>query len=122
MPDTLRDLLRSRLGVETFSRVSPVGFQAGVAVAQLMPQDPNRVGAWIVNLSVNNVFVAPFNSVSATRGVLVGPSGGNVILTFQDDLSVVGVEWFMIAAAAGSDMLVVEYLLLPQHGETLRAG
>jgi hypothetical protein len=122
MPQTLQELLEQRLGAETFARISDAGFTVGTTAARLIPQDPNRVGFWIVNLSLNNVFIGPFVTPSITRGVLVGPNGGNVIVTFQEDLSVTGWEWSAIADGAASAVLTVEYLIKKARAEDRRAG
>ena len=114
MPDSLAALLRERLGAETFVRTNALLSQVGTTAARMLAQDPQRVGFIVVNLSANLVYVGPFGNPSATRGILVGPNGGNVIARWQEDLSVVGYEWWAVADAAASDVLVMEYILVPQ--------
>ncbi|MGH7409852.1 MAG: hypothetical protein ACREJ6_02145 [Candidatus Methylomirabilis sp.] len=107
---TLPDLVQGKFGVKTFPRFNPVISTLGAAVDSWLRQSPNRVAALIVNLSVNNIFIGPFRDVSATKGILVTPNGGSVLLHFEEDFDLVGYEWFAIASAAASPILVVEWV------------
>jgi len=111
--ETLDTLITRLLGVPTRTTRSPTVFQIGVAVGQVLKQNPNRVGAVIVNASANTVYVAPFNSVASTRGVRLGPSGGTLALVWFEDFHSVGWEWFAVADGAASDVYVQEVITGP---------
>ncbi len=111
MPNvTLRDLVRRELGAETFVDVNRVVSSIGVAAVQIMRQQPNRLAFVVVNLSPNDIHIGPFRDVSSSKGILLPPSGGSVVSIYTEDFDLVGYEWFGIAAAAASAILVVEWL------------
>lgn len=104
----LDELLRARLGAQFTSRVNDVLSSVGLTVLQLLPQDYNRLGFVVINLSVNSLYVGPFADVSSTKGIRVGASGGNLAVLWEEDLILPGLEWFAVAAGAGSALLTVE--------------
>lgn len=107
---TARELVRERFRAP----VSPITnrdlAQAGVAVARLFRQDPDRLGFLVVNLSTADLFIGPFQDVSTTKGIRLGPSGGNISLLWEEDFETVAWEWFAVASAAASDLLAIEYV------------
>ena len=114
---TLADLIAREYGVRTRARFSAPGFQAGVAISRAARQAPNRIGLTMVNLSANVIYVSPDGVPSATHGVRLAPSGGNLTLNWREDTHLVGLEWSMLASAAASDLIVLETLILdPREG------
>ena len=111
---TLARLVEARFGVRTTPLVNRALSSVGVTAAQLVRQDPNRLGFWMVNLSVNHMFAGPFNNPSSTRGVQIGPGGGSIIVLWDEDFAVTGWEWFIVAGAAASSLLVVEYIAIAE--------
>ena len=107
---SLADLVREELGVPTFLQTNRVTATVGVAAVQVLRQNPNRVWLAIVNLSANDLHVGPFANVSSTRGFRLTPSGGNILLDYREDMDLCGFEWFGIATAAASAVLVMELL------------
>lgn len=107
----ISDLIRDRIKAETYLEDSRGPSTLGTTVAQVLRQSPYRVWALIVNLSVNEVYIGPFGDVSSAKGVVLSPGGGNVILDYREDMNLVGYEWFGVATAAGSPILVLELLL-----------
>ena len=108
---TLADLLRKELGVGTVTLRNRSLSQVGTSVVTIARQSPNRLVLDVVNLSVNALFVLDERNVSSTRGYRVAPSGGTLHLWWKEDGERVGYEWFALAAAAGSDVLIVETLV-----------
>ena len=82
----------------------------GVAATKLLNADADRLGFLFVNLSVNDIYIAPFPDVSATKGIKCGPNGGSVTATWDEDFEMLGKEWYCLAAAAASSLLIVEYI------------
>lgn len=107
---TARSLVEARFEAS----VNPVvnrGSPAIAAVAsRLMIQDPDRLGFLVVNLSVNDVYMMIDGNVSATRGIKIGPNGGSIATIWFEDFEIVAWEWFAIAPAGASSVLVIEYL------------
>ncbi len=81
---------------------------AGVAAARVFRLDADRVGATIVNLSANKVYAGPFADVSANKGFLLGPNGGQLVLDYRSDFLVVGSEWYVLASKAASQIFTLE--------------
>jgi len=87
---------------------NPVTASIGTAVARWANNNPNRIELHIVNLGTNNLFISPEPSVSSTRGILVGPSGGNASLLEDEDGELVRIEWYGVAVVAAVDIYVLE--------------
>lgn len=111
---TLADLLKERLGVDTYERVSAPGFQVGTSIISVARQNPNRVALLFVNLSANTVYLSPDGVPSSTHGIALGANGGFLALNYRDDMSLCGMEWAGIASGAGSDIFVLELLTLAE--------
>lgn len=112
--ETLRDLLREELGVETFERETAT--TAGVVSARLMRQNPNRIAFILYNLSANILYINPITTPSSTNGIRLGPNGGFVSMYYREDFTLVGREWSIIADVAGSAYYLLEILLLKGEG------
>lgn len=110
---SLVDVIRKEIGVPTIDVVSPVGATVGVASARLLGQNPNRLAAIIINLSANDIVLAPNRAATLTSGILLAPGGGSMSLLWKRDFDLVGYEWQAIAAAAGSSVFTLEMLTQP---------
>jgi hypothetical protein len=88
----------------------------GTTVLRVFRLDADRVGASIVNLSANKIYAGPFLNVSATRGILLGPNGGQLVLTYNEEFLTVGAEWYVLASKANSAIFTIE--LIAQAGLT----
>ena len=109
----LADLLEKLFGVRTRPVENPSGNTAvGVDILQILPGNPNRLGATILNLSANVVYVAPSRNVSATadaeQGVLLDPNGGQMTLIWNEDFDLLSREWFAVATGADSQVYALE--------------
>jgi hypothetical protein len=109
---TLKELLEAKLGVRTYTRINRATSAVGVAVGRVLLNSPNRVSAVLVNLSANTIYVSPDGSPSATHGIRLGPSGGSLILKWDEDFSLCGYEWNALASGAASDIFILEQLIL----------
>lgn len=116
MVQTLDELILVQLGVRTTQRVNDQLSSVGTTAARAVIQDPNRVAFTLVNLSVNILYTGPFPNVSATRGFRLNPSGGLITVLYSEDFHLTGWEWFVIADAAASTLLTVEWLT-QKHGK-----
>ena len=104
----LADLLASNFGGPIVGLVNRELTTAGTTAARVFRLDADRVGATIVNLSANKVFAGPFANVSDSKGFLLGPNGGELVLDYRADFLVVGAEWYVIATKANSDIFSIE--------------
>lgn len=105
---SLRELLEQYFGVP-YSPVTGRGASSvGTTVMQVLRQVPVRLGATIVNLSLNNVYLSPKGDVSSSNGIKLQPNGGSLTLDWHNDGELVAWEWFGIADGAASALYVVE--------------
>lgn len=88
----------------------------GLSASVLARQNPNRLYLGIFNSSAADVFIAPFQQVAPSYGVLVPPNGGSVVLTAESDLVLPSLEWSAIATAAASPIFVIEQSGVPAQG------
>ncbi len=108
MPRQLAALLEEKLGTKATPFRNPLGvLTVGVVAVRFLPNNPNRFGWEFINLSPNLIYLLNDNSVSATNGIQVGASGGNVIADWEEDFELVSNEWWAIAAGAASNILAI---------------
>jgi len=98
----LANLLKKRLGIETRNQESPVGAVVGVASAQLLPSNPDRVALVIVNLSANIIYLSPRDPAAAAAGIRLDANGGWRALIWDEDMELVAHDWYALATGAGS--------------------
>jgi hypothetical protein len=106
----LADLLAEKFGGPIdglFNRELTI---AGTTAARVFRLDADRIGAVLVNLSPAKLFAGPFRDVSATKGFLLGPNGGQLVLTFDDDFLLCGAEWYVLASKANSRIFTLELI------------
>jgi len=106
----LADLLAANFGGPIDGLVNRELTTVGIVATRVFRLDADRVGATIVNLSANKLFVGPFGDVSATKGYLLGPNGGQLVLRYDEDFLTVGAEWFIIASRTGSRIYTLEMI------------
>ena len=106
---TLAGLLADELGIATYTEESSA--QAGVAAAQLMPQNPNRVGWILQNLSTANLYLRPGRAPTSAIGIILAPNEWRSML-YREDMALVALQWQILASAAAADYYLLEVLLL----------
>lgn len=105
-----RDLVQERFGAPVNPVVNRSGSSVDATAARIFVNDPDRLGFLVVNLSVNDLYIGPFPDVSSTKGIRLGPNGGNVSLVWFEDFEITAWEWFAIGSAAATTYLAIEYL------------
>jgi hypothetical protein len=113
--ETLATVLARRWGVATTVNISPASAQLNSQSSQLFKQNPNRLAWILVNLSTTDVFVTPLFRATATRGIRVPSNGGFMSLLADEDLDMVGYEWFAIASLDLSPIFWLEVLTNPMQ-------
>jgi len=111
MLGTVQELIRERFGANAHPAVNRSVSSLGVTAGRVLINDPDRLAAIITNLSLNRVYLGPFNDVAATKGIRLDPGGAALGLIWDEDFDITGWEWFGLADAAGSPILTVEYLI-----------
>lgn len=108
MPRQLAQLLQESLGTRAIPVINRLVTQVGVTAVRVFPNDPNRY-AWVfVNLSPNTLYLHLDATVTSSKGVQVGPSGGYLSLVWQEDFELTAWEWYAISTAAASNVLTYE--------------
>ena len=79
----------------------------GVVIEELLGGDPERVLVFVLNLSANSVYVGLRETVSATNGILLAASGGNVSFNAVEDGTLPTRQFFVVAAGANSQLYVL---------------
>lgn len=105
---SLSQLLEKHFGVSTSNREhTGVSGTAGNAV-QIVPNNPKRLGLTIVNMSANNLYIGPRNTVSTVNGIWVFGGGGAVTLSWDSDFDLVSHDWYVISVAGGDAWYAIE--------------
>jgi hypothetical protein len=109
VPRPLIDLLKEKLGTSAVPRFNPLGVTSiGLTATRILAPNPNRYSWSFVNLSSANIYLHLDNSVSTTRGWLVGPNGGSLSANWEEDLELVSNDWFAVGSGAALSFLVYE--------------
>jgi hypothetical protein len=120
--ENLRQLLKEQLRVDTFEAINREGTTVGVTAQRLLRQTPYRVAVHVVNLSAATFHAGPFRNPSSSKGITIGPGGGNLVLVWYEDFTLVGQEWFIVSDAAAAAIHTQELLLIRPEEEPAVAG
>ena len=104
MDGILQKLIQKQFGIKTRLREDTRVSSLGVTSALVLPQNANRLGWIIINLSANTVYVG-FNN-----GVILVASGGSYSMIWNEDFDVVGYEVWGIATGAASAIKCYEII------------
>lgn len=104
---TLADIIMQKLGVMTKAYENPLVAEVGTDVVQILPNNPNRLGYSIINMSANIIYVAWSRNVGPTHGVLLTPNGGSTYVEWAEDFEMCCWSVFAVAAAPASDIYIV---------------
>ncbi len=108
----LEQLTIDRFKVTVVPYVNREISSVGTAATRFLRQTPDRLGFDFVNLSPNDMYVGPFPTVSPSKGIKVGPNGGSCSLIWIEDFELCGEEWFCVASAANSNLLIIEHVAI----------
>lgn len=111
MPRRLADVLQEKLGTKAIPYINPFGVsQVGVTATRIMQFNPNRFSFELVNLSANTIYVHLDGTVSSSKGIVLGANGGNMVSVWEEDFELVTWEYYALATASGSNILIYEVL------------
>ena len=79
----------------------------GTTQSQVVRNDPERVFALLVNLSTNTIYIGYDQSVSASRGIVISPSGGTYQVDVEEDFILPNRSLYAVATGAGSSLYVL---------------
>jgi len=106
----LSELIEEKFGCKTREEESPLGAAAIAVAAPFLLPHPDRL-AWVfINLSVNPIYLGLSDAVTAGNGLLVVAAGGAVTMCYDEDFTLVGRQWWMIAPAGASLIYVLQII------------
>lgn len=92
--------------LDQFFPIREEGFSATVAVgttvSQILPANPNRTQAVLVNFTSNQVSISRDPAVTTSNGIPIPPDRGVVILRKRDEGESIYGPWFVVASAAAT--------------------
>lgn len=104
----VHEIVEELFKTRTTYRVNPTVDKVQNSVTKIMPNNPKRLSFVIVNLSNVSIYISPDGDVSSSKGIILFPNGGTIIMKFTEDLELVASEWYGIANAPNSDIYVLE--------------
>jgi hypothetical protein len=104
----LAEYIEKKYGMKVRAVLNPLNVEKiGTSLTQALPNNPDRLFVLIVNLGSYDIYLAWDKLASTTHGVYVNKLGGNLILTADDDLELVGYEMWGIASGGESDVYIL---------------
>lgn len=101
-------ILRNMFGVDSHINKNPLTDSIGTTVTKWLDSNFDRVGFVIINLSANDVYVAPDPTVATDHGIFISPNGGHHASTILEDFAYVNEEFYGIAVGVAADVFIVE--------------
>jgi hypothetical protein len=105
----LREYVNKKFGVKTRIVINDIVNSVGTSVTKILANKPDRLAFLIVNLGTGALYILSDPTVSATKGILIEPNGGNYVALPDEDFDLVGYEWFAVASAA-TNILTLEII------------
>lgn len=112
----LEALIERELGTKVTHRDNPLISSVGTTATRLLRLNAARVAFLLVNLSTVNLYVGWFPNVATSRAIILGAGGGSLRVWYKEDYHLPGLEWFVLADAANSNLFVTEFTLVKAAG------
>lgn len=100
--------IESKVGGRFYVQITSVN--VGASATKLVDHNFERMGLVLINTGSNDASVAPQSSVTTSTGILLGKNGGNASLDADEDLALVGWEWWAIPQASTTTFLCIEVI------------
>ena len=109
---SLQDFVEKFVGGNYFVRVSEV--TVTTSPTRVLQGDMERMAATIINTGAEQISVSPLRTVTATNGVILGEGGGSLALQANEDLVLVGWDWWAVTSAATTTVVTMEVIRFNQ--------
>jgi hypothetical protein len=103
-----QEVIENKYGIKLTVRENPLVSSLGTTSVQICLNNPRRMSLIVINLSANTVYVRPSFAASSSAGIVLSPNGGYLSLNAEDDYILQTLEWWGVASAASSAILVIE--------------
>lgn len=114
---TAAELIAARYGVNGFIRESAAAYTVGTSDQIIANNSPNRIQLVLTNLHASAlIYIRPLLPATLLTGMIVGPAGGQVKMSWVDDLTLPAYEWHAISDTAGANLYILELLIAPDRG------
>jgi hypothetical protein len=79
----------------------------GTTPVNLLPGDADRLSIVLVNMSTSIMYVGYDGNVGSSRGVFLAANGGSLVSQVDEDLTLVTLPLWVVAASPSSDLFSV---------------
>lgn len=111
----LRDLIDLYFGDGVLTRYTESDVSVGTTSIQLVGPNPQRVVLYLYNLGAATVAFGMNSTVTATTGIGL-PSNSGMVISWFDDLALVGQGFFGISLGVGNAVHVIETFMVGEVG------
>jgi hypothetical protein len=106
------NLIEDEFHTSFLERENPEGTSVGTTSALMLRSNANRVAFYLINLSVNTIYVRPTLAASSSEGIFVAGNGGFFITNWRDDFTLPSKDWHIVASGAGSNYYLIEIIAI----------
>ncbi len=106
----IRDLLFAEFGAAVSPRLPNLG-SIGGAIAEILKQDPSRIGVIFANTGSTDIGIVPGGQNGPQRSFVLAALGGTLISHWREDGELVSQTWAAFAVAPPGSLLVVEAII-----------
>jgi len=99
-----------KLGFHTAPKENPVTDTVATTPTKILNNNPDRIFALIVNLSLNRGWIGFSSQVASTRGIPIAGNGGFVSLNVEEDGELVIYEVWALNENASGTYYIVEVM------------
>ena len=83
-------------------------------VTQLLPQNGDRVGLFMMNGTADTIYVSINSGVSSIQGIALNPNGGSVTLKIRDDFTLITRAWWGVSYGGPGSLYILELIGMVQ--------
>lgn len=88
-------------------REVPNDFAVGLSILEVAGGDTERVVLSFINTGTTTIALKTSPDVSLTSGILLGPGGGSLTLSVDEDALLSAIAWYAVGDAAAGTLFVL---------------
>lgn len=82
----------------------------GVAAAQVVGNNPDRLALLIMDLGASTLFAGLLPTVNANAGIQIAPNGGSMSLIVDEDFTFTTRQFFAVSPGGNTQLYVLELI------------